>query len=56
MQRALMLSIIQAYADFRREREMAGKNFLFFIDEAEIHLHPTAQRNLKEALLSLSER
>ena len=55
MQRALMLSIIQAYSDFRRENEEASKSFLFFIDEAELHLHPTAQRNLKEVLHSLSQ-
>lgn len=55
MQRALMLSIIQAYADFRRESDEASKSFLFFIDEAELHLHPTAQRNLKEVLYSLSQ-
>lgn len=54
MQRALMLSIIQAYADFRREREDIGKTFLFFIDEAEVHLHPSAQRALKNSLLELS--
>ncbi|HVT00622.1 MAG TPA: AAA family ATPase [Patescibacteria group bacterium] len=56
MQRALMLSIIQAYADYRREREDIGKTFLFFIDEAEVHLHPSAQRTLKNCLLELSER
>ncbi|MEP4094101.1 AAA family ATPase [Reichenbachiella sp.] len=54
MQRALMLAIIQAYAEFRREREDPGKSFMFFIDEAELHLHPTAQRNLKEVLIELS--
>src|SRR5699024_3367069 len=54
MQRALMLAIIQAYADYRKGREDAGKSFLFFIDEAELHLHPTAQRKLKEVLLILS--
>lgn len=54
MQRALMLSIIQAYADFRREQEDIGKSFLFLIDEAELHLHPTAQRALKKALVDLS--
>lgn len=54
MQRALMLAIIQAYADYRKAREDAGKSFLFFIDEAELHLHPTAQRKLKEVLLELS--
>ncbi|MGI4758457.1 MAG: ATP-dependent nuclease [Janthinobacterium lividum] len=50
MQRALMLAILQTYADYRRRNEATGKNFLFFIDEAELHLHPTAQRNLKNAL------
>jgi len=54
MQRALMLAIIQAYADYRKDREDAGKSFLFFIDEAELHLHPTAQRKLKQVLLALS--
>lgn len=54
MQRALMLAIIQAYADFRKENEDLGKSFIFFIDEAELHLHPTAQRNLKNVLHQLS--
>lgn len=56
MQRALMLAIIQAYADFRRTNEDEGKSFLFFIDEAELHLHPTAQRKLKDVLYTLSQR
>lgn len=55
MQRALMLAILQAYADFRRENEETSKFFLFFIDEGELHLHPTAQRKLKNALIELSE-
>ncbi len=55
MQRALMLAILQAYADFRRKGEAVGKNFLFFIDEAELHLHPTAQRSLKMALKDVSD-
>lgn len=55
MQRALMLAIIQAYAEYRKAREDAGKSFLFFIDEAELHLHPTAQRKLKDVLVELSE-
>lgn len=53
MQRALMLSIIQAYADYRRERKIARK-FIFLIDEAELHLHPTAQRALKRALKEIA--
>jgi predicted ATP-dependent endonuclease of OLD family len=55
MQRALMLAIIQAYADFRKDNEDRNKSFLFFIDEAELHLHPTAQRNLKNVLHTLSQ-
>nr|WP_294896228.1 AAA family ATPase [uncultured Pedobacter sp.] len=55
MQRALMLAIIQAYADFRKQNDDMGKSFLFFIDEAELHLHPTAQRNLKNVLHLLSQ-
>lgn len=54
MQRALMLAIIKAHADHRRI-EAAGKSFIFFIDEAELHLHPGAQRHLKKALLELSQ-
>ena len=54
MQRALMLAIIKAHADFRRE-DAVGRSFIFFIDEAELHLHPTAQRQLKESLLELAQ-
>ncbi|NLX25389.1 MAG: ATP-binding protein [Lentisphaerae bacterium] len=53
MQRALMLAIIKTHADFRRE-EALGRSFIFFIDEAELHLHPTGQRQLKQALLDLT--
>lgn len=49
MQRAIMLAIIQAYADYRKENGMV-RNFVFLIDEAELHLHPSAQRSLKLAL------
>lgn len=55
MQRALMLAIIQAYAEFRKNNEDIGKSFIFFIDEAELHLHPTAQRKLKNVLHDLSQ-
>lgn len=54
MQRAIMLSIIQAFADYRKEQS-GGGNFLFLIDEAELHLHPSAQRALKNALLDISK-
>jgi predicted ATP-dependent endonuclease of OLD family len=53
MQRAIMLSIIQAFADYRKV-ENGGGTFLFMIDEAELHLHPSAQRALKRALLDVS--
>ena len=53
MQRAMMLAIIRAYADFRKANDIA-KKFLFLIDEAELHLHPSAQRALKQALLEIS--
>ncbi len=54
MQRALMLAIIETYANFRKNNGEAG-NFIFMIDEAELHLHPTAQRALKNALLEISQ-
>jgi putative ATP-dependent endonuclease of OLD family len=55
MQRALMLAIIKTFSDYRREKDELGKRFLFLIDEAELHLHPTAQRQLKDALLVLAD-
>jgi len=54
MQRAIMLSIIQAFADHRRA-QLGGGSFFFLIDEAELHLHPTAQRALKKALLDICD-
>lgn len=54
MQRAIMLSIIQAFADYRKE-QTGGGSFLFLIDEAELHLHPSAQRALKSALTDISK-
>lgn len=55
MQRALMLAIIKTYSAYRRENDELGKTFVFLIDEAELHLHPTAQRQLKNALIVLAE-
>ncbi|MEI7681098.1 MAG: AAA family ATPase [Betaproteobacteria bacterium] len=55
MQRALMLAIIKTYSDYRRDKDELGKRFLFLIDEAELHLHPTAQRQLKDALARLAD-
>ncbi len=49
MQRAIMLAIIQAFAKYRRDNGI-GKSFTFLLDEAELHLHPSAQRALKIAL------
>lgn len=54
MQRAIMLSIIQAFADYRK-KQTGGGTFLFMIDEAELHLHPSAQRALKKALLDICD-
>lgn len=55
MQRALMLAILQTYCAHRREQEHdSSKFFAFFIDEAELHLHPSAQRKLKNALLEIA--
>ena len=42
------------FPDYRREKDELGKRFVFLIDEAELHLHPTAQRQLKDALLLLA--
>lgn len=53
MQRAIMLSIIQAFADYRKLQN-GGGTFLFLIDEAELHLHPSAQRALKKSLSDIS--
>lgn len=53
MQRAIMLAIIQAFANFRK-KQSSGSSFLFLIDEAELHLHPSAQRLLKKALEDIS--
>jgi predicted ATP-binding protein involved in virulence len=54
MQRALMLAILQTYSDFRKRGDAKGKQLLFLIDEAELHLHPTGQRNLKLALRDIA--
>jgi putative ATP-dependent endonuclease of the OLD family len=55
MQRALMLAILQTYCEFRKENKERSKNFVFLIDEGELHLHPSAQRKLKEALKDISQ-
>lgn len=55
MQRALMLAILQTYCEFRREKKESAKDFIFLIDEGELHLHPSAQRKLKLALSEISQ-
>lgn len=54
MKRAIMLAIIQSYADYRKEKGLIN-SFIFLIDEAELHLHPSAQRALKRALRDIIE-
>jgi len=57
MQRALALSLIQVYADVStmlEDEEKASKPLLFFIDEPETFLHPTAQYKLLDALEKIS--
>lgn len=54
MKRAIMLAIIQSYSDYRKDKGIA-RNFVFLIDEAELHLHPSAQRSLKKALGDIVE-
>lgn len=55
MQRALMLAILQTYCEFRKEKKESSKSFIFLIDEGELHLHPSAQRKLKDALKDISQ-
>jgi hypothetical protein len=53
MQRAIVLAILQAHAMYRKARASVS-TLLFMIDEAELHLHPTAQRQLMMALADIS--
>jgi putative ATP-dependent endonuclease of OLD family len=55
MQRALMLAIIRYYSEQSKANDN-GKNIVFCIDEAELHLHPLAQRSLNEALVSITNK
>lgn len=57
MQRALALSLIQVYADVLTkldDEEKTSKPLLFFIDEPETFLHPSAQYKLLNALENIS--
>lgn len=69
MQRGLAFSLIEAYAEYQKERigsddkKDNARNqlkkelpILFLIDEAELHLHPSAQKDVKKALMTLCER
>lgn len=57
MQRALALSLIQVYADiYSTDENGASKPILFFIDEPETFLHPSAQDKLLDALEKISEK
>lgn len=51
LQRALVLSVIQAYANFAKEAEATQ----FCIDEPELYMHPTAQDSLLKSLSNLSK-
>lgn len=73
MQRGLLVSIIEAYAQYLRELKQNEEDeskkkkgvdkdelrkklpLLFVIDEAELHLHPSAQKDMKRAFLSLCD-
>ncbi|EOB4238476.1 ATP-dependent endonuclease [Raoultella planticola] len=57
MQRAVALSLLQVYADLTSNVTNApvSKPFYLFIDEPEICLHPTGQKKLLDALMSISK-
>lgn len=73
MQRGLLVSIIESYAQYLREQKESEDEepkkkkgvdkgelrkklpLLFVIDEAELHLHPSAQKDMKRAFLSLCD-
>lgn len=56
MQRAIALSLLQVYADVTSNATTAAvsKPFFLFIDEPEICLHPSGQKKLLDALMSIS--
>lgn len=54
MQRALALTLIQVYSQIGDESEEISKPILFFIDEPETFLHPSAQDKLLQSLNKLS--
>lgn len=54
MQRALALTLIQVYSQIGDESGEISKPILFFIDEPETFLHPSAQDKLLQSLNKLS--
>ena len=54
MQRALALTLIQVYSQIGDESREITKPILFFIDEPETFLHPSAQDKLLQSLNQLS--
>lgn len=54
MQRALALTLIQIYSQIGDESREITKPILFFIDEPETFLHPSAQDKLLQSLNQLS--
>lgn len=57
MQRAVALSLLQVYAEISANAANASvsKPFYLFIDEPEICLHPTGQKKLLDALMTISK-
>lgn len=61
LQRAMILAIFRAYADFLRTRigsdeKENGASFIFAIEEPELFLHPHSQRKLFDVLKQISRR
>lgn len=55
MQRALAMALIQLYANSNQVDRGGAKPILFFIDEPETFLHPSAQDKLIESLKKISK-
>ncbi|WP_367370425.1 ATP-dependent endonuclease [Latilactobacillus curvatus] len=55
MQRALAMALIQLYANSNQASKGGDKPILFFIDEPETFLHPSAQDKLIESLKKISK-
>lgn len=57
MQRAVVLALLQVYAEITSKvaNPTISKPFYLFIDEPEICLHPSGQKKLLDALMSISK-